>query len=132
MVTKDALLQDWQAVNVRDISLLHVQTLLAPEARNDRFLGVSTAISVKHMRKSNLFIDSGNAPNLYVLDEVISNSPVDKIVVLSFKLEDLETWQPKINFSTNKSQRILGTQYRGIDDTVHGTLVDVLEHGWKQ
>ncbi|PWY85938.1 NAD(P)-binding protein [Aspergillus heteromorphus CBS 117.55] len=93
--------------DVRDVALAHVQALEAPEAPNQRFL-----VAAKHydnkkvvqiMRDERLQLDSAPPPTDHPID-----SPADL-----FK------------FDNTKSVRILGLNYRSLQDSVKDTVQSI-------
>lgn len=105
-------IREMRCIDVRDLAEQHVQALLIPEAGGERILTSAHYISWKHVF------------------QILADNPIPGVVLPDDRPDP--DWKPTIILSSEKCDRIFGTKYRPIAQTVLDTIASAVRLGWEQ
>lgn len=64
--------------------------------------------------------------------DILNANPIDGLVVPKGNPEITKDYKVRYSMSNQKSQKILGTNFRPVEETVRDALVHALALGWRQ
>jgi nucleoside-diphosphate-sugar epimerase len=126
----DALRAEWPLVDVRDVSRHHILGLTVPEAGGERIISSTRTATVQEFSKYFSVCEMSSGDIEPAIVNILNANPVEGIVLPAS--QTLSDWQAKVSLSNEKSVKILGAQYRPVEETIRDTVVGALEVGWRQ